>query len=231
MKKYGFFVTGTDTSAGKTVVTAAFIDHLQQSGRRVVGLKPIASGFTRHNGMLQNEDVQALQAVNNTKIGPSLINRYAFEPAIAPHIAAEREGVSIDFDLISADVDKAFGHADTVIVEGVGGWLVPLCNEYGSAKGIHTLAERLQLPVILVVGMRLGCLNHALLSANAIAAAHVTFAGWVANFCDPDFAYARENVATLEQLMPVPKLFEVPYRESSDSKVNITKINPDWTAG
>lgn len=229
--KYGkpvFFVTGTDTDCGKTYVSAALIRHLQHGHRRVAGLKPIASGFELVDGRLQNTDVEALTLASNVALAPELINRYSYQPAIAPHIAARQVGDTICAELIELDVATAVEQVDALVVEGVGGWLVPL-SECGSLS-IEVLAQRLKLPVILVIGMKLGCLSHALLTARAIMQAGVPFAGWVANHIDPEFNFLSENIATLENQMPVPKLFELPYHHNSDKYAEVEACSDHWLA-
>jgi len=224
--KPAFFITGTDTDCGKTYVSAALIRHLQQKYASVAGLKPIASGFEPVDGRMQNADVEALTLASNAALAPELINRYSYHPAIAPHIAAGQLGDIICTDLIELDVARALEQVDALVVEGVGGWLVPL-SESGSVN-IEILAQRLELPVVLVVGMRLGCLSHALLTARAIIQSGVPFAGWVANHVDPEFDFLRDNIATLENQMPVPKLFEVPYRCNSDKYAEVEACTEHW---
>jgi len=221
----GYFITGTDTGVGKTVVSTALISHLVERGYKVAGLKPIASGFEQHNGQLQNEDVQAVMAQSNVNLPRKRVNRYGFEPAIAPHIAAAESSQNIHFSKIQTDVDEAARVSDLVIVEGVGGWLVPLHGFDQKYQDIQGLALTLQLPVILVVGMRLGCLNHALMTAAMIAASGVPFAGWVANSVESEFPYFAENLATLEQQMPVPKLFDLAHTPISEAVGNLLHVH------
>lgn len=224
--KPAFFITGTDTDCGKTYVSAALIRHLQGKYPRVAGLKPIASGFESVDGRMQNADVEALNLASSAALAPELINRYSYHPAIAPHIAASQVGDLIRTELIGLDVASALEQVDALVVEGVGGWLVPL-SESGS-ESIEILAQSLGLPVVLVVGMRLGCLNHALLTARAIIQSGVPFAGWVANHIDPGFAFLRDNIATLEKQMPVPKLFEVPYHLNSGKYAEVEACTEHW---
>lgn len=221
MSKQAYFITGTDTSAGKTVVTAALIKYLQKGGLRVAGLKPIASGFDWLDGQLKNDDVESIKAASNVVLGDELINRYSYRQGIAPHIAAQQHGEQIHLDKIVDDAQHAFKSLDALVVEGVGGWLVPLHGAGQSYQNIQDLALQLQFPVILVVGMRLGCINHALLTAQAISMSGVLFSGWVANFCDPNFECQKENLAILDERMPVPRLFDMPYLGSSQDSVEI----------
>jgi len=216
------FITGTDTDAGKTVVSAAIIKAVASQGVRAVGLKPIASGFEMIDGQLRNADVDALTGASNVSLPERIINRYAFQPAIAPHIAAAQEGEVLDFDAIQQDMAFAKERADFVLVEGVGGWHVPLSDPSLDSndlpvKDIESLAQHLELPIVLVVGLRLGCINHAVLTARAITNSGLPLLGWVANHVDPHFDRVAENLTTLEALLPAPKLFELPYLENNES--------------
>lgn len=205
----GLFVTGTDTGIGKTRVALALLAALQARGLTAVGMKPVASGCARGAAGLRNDDALALMARGSLVLDYAAVNRYAFEPAIAPHIAAAQVGVRIDLEAIAADYAALAGRADAVVVEGVGGWLVPL-NE---RESVADLAARLGLPVVLVVGMRLGCINHALLSAAAIRTRGLKFAGWVANCVDPAMAELEANIATLRGWMGVPLVGVMGYGE------------------
>ena len=208
----GVFITGTDTDAGKTVVSAALVRALVNKGLLVAGLKPIASGFELIDGSWCNEDVEALTQASNVALPAQRVNRYAFKPAIAPHIAAAQEGVSLELDLIKQDLDYAAGKADFVLVEGAGGWHVPLSSSgQQPVQDMQSLAKCMNLPVIMVVGMRLGCINHAVLTANAILQSGLPLLGWVANQVDPSFEYLKENISTLDSLLAVPRLFDVPF--------------------
>ena len=145
------------------------------------------------------------------------VNRYAFKPAIAPHIAAAQEGVSLELDLIKQDLDYAAGKADFVLVEGAGGWHVPLSSpEQQPVQDMQSLAKCMNLPVIMVVGMRLGCISHAVLTANAIIQSGLPLLGWVADQVDPSFEYLTENISTLDNLLSVPRLFDVPFCSDVD---------------
>ncbi len=199
-----YFLTGTDTEVGKTFVTCALLHRARLDGLRAAGLKPVAAG-TDAAGV--NEDVAAILAAANVALPPEVVNPYCFADPIAPHIAAAKAGVVIDFARIGAALAEARAQADLVIVEGAGGFRIPLGVDRDSAD----LAVDLGLPVILVVGMRLGCLNHALLSAEAIAARGLRLAGWVANRIDPAMSRFAENLATLQALLPAPLLGVVPH--------------------
>ena len=208
---HGFFVTGTDTGVGKTVIACALLHFYAQAGLRAVGMKPVAAGAERVEGMLRNEDVVALNAAANVAAPPDLVNPYCFAEPVAPHIAAAKAAVSIDIDRIVLAYRSLSALADRVIVEGAGGFRVPL-----SRRGdMGQLAASLGLPVIMVVGMRLGCLNHALLTAEAVRAAGLRLHAWVANHAAPQpMAYAEENVAALEERLDAPLLARVAHDDA-----------------
>jgi dethiobiotin synthetase len=207
-----YFVTGTDTSVGKTLISCALLHGFAAQGRRVVGMKPVAAGC---NDEGQNDDVVQLRAAGNVQLGYAQINPYCLVPAVAPHLAAQVAGVSIGFALISKAFAELSAQADVVIVEGAGGLLVPLNGAQDSAD----LMRELGLPVILVVGIRLGCLNHALLTVEAIAARGLMLAGWVANVLDADMAMLDENVAALRERIGAPLLGVVPYQPRPDGRM------------
>jgi len=209
-----WFVTGTDTGCGKTVVSVALARRLVAEGRRVACLKPVASGCERTAEGLRNEDALALMASANAGQGYDEVNPFAYEPAVAPHLAARAAGRPVDFDAIAALADRCT--ADELVVEGAGGWLVPLEDRAGG-RTMADLAARLDAGVILVVGMRLGCLNHALLSARQALAGGARLVGWVANRVDPAMDLAAENLDTLDRWMPVPRLARMPWNPSDDS--------------
>ncbi|NHC05344.1 dethiobiotin synthase [Azonexus fungiphilus] len=204
---YACFLTGTDTEVGKTHIACALLHRARSAGHVAVGLKPVAAG-TDATGA--NDDVVRIRAASSRQLPDAVVNPYCFAPAIAPHIAAADAGVVIDFARIAATVDTARTAADFVVVEGAGGFCVP----FGIDRNAADLARQLALPVVLVVGMRLGCINHALLSAEAIAARGLPLAGWVANRLAPGMQRFAENLATLEQLLPAPCLGVVPWGTS-----------------
>ncbi|HET7306788.1 MAG TPA: dethiobiotin synthase [Gammaproteobacteria bacterium] len=208
----GYFVTGTDTEIGKTVVSVALIRALNRRGARTVGMKPVASGCIETGEGLRNEDAQALMRAAAVECVYEDINPYAFVPPIAPHIAAEEAGVVIDFERILESYAKLAAAGDCVVVEGVGGWTVPL----NANQSVADLAVALDLPVVLAVGMRLGCLNHALLTAESIQAAGARCVGWVANELDGSMARLEENIRTLQAMMPFPMIARVPVLGSPD---------------
>ena len=195
----GLFVTGTDTGVGKTRVAVALIHALRAQGLRVAAMKPVSAG---HAPGELNEDVLALLQAANVAADIRDVNPYAFEPAIAPHIAAQQAGVRIDLDVIVAAYARLAAASDVVVVEGAGGWRVPL-NEH---EDMADLAQRLGLPVVLVVGLRLGCLSHALLTAESIGRRQQPWAGWVGNAIDPDMGCQAKNVAALRARLPGPCL-------------------------
>ncbi len=207
MKPKGFFITGTDTGVGKTVVAVALTRALVARGLRVAVMKPIASGSEPTAEGLRNCDATALMAAANVAAPYEVVNPYCFRPPISPHIAARESGVTIDLALIRRRYESLAGASDCVLVEGAGGWLAPL----GEAIAMADLALALALPAILVVGLRLGCLSHALLTRESIMARGVPWAGWVANAVDALFERAEENLATLTARLAAPPLARVPH--------------------
>lgn len=200
-------MTGTDTGVGKTLIACGLLRAFAASGYRAVGMKPVAAGAEPRGEHVVYSDVEALCAAGNVTAPREVMNPYAFQRPIAPHIAAAEEGVLIDLGHIERSFRALAGCADAVVVEGVGGFRVPL----GPAADTAQLARRLGLPVVLVVGIRLGCLNHALLTADSIAAHGLLLAGWVANHVDPHMSAADENVAALEACLPARLLARVPH--------------------
>ena len=199
----GFFVTGTDTGIGKTTVSCALLRAFAAQGKKVIGMKPIVAGSENGQWM----DVEQLFAASNVNVTRQQINPYAFDPPISPHLAAQQSGVEIDLLVIHYAYQQLSAKADLVIVEGAGGFLVPVNERQNGSDLVKTL----NLPVILVVGMRLGCLNHALLTAQAIQAAGLTLAGWVANCIDPQMSVVAENIAALEQRLDCQLLGTLPF--------------------
>jgi dethiobiotin synthetase len=219
----GIFVTGTDTGVGKTLVAVGLLRRWVADGLRAVGMKPVATGIPP--GATANADVLALLAAGNVDAPLSDVNPYSFAAAIAPHLAGVKMGEAIDVDRIAAAYARLAQRADAVVVEGAGGVLVPL----GARIDMLDLPARLRLPVLLVVGMRLGCINHALLSAQAIAARGLRLAGWIANRIDPAMEGVEANVATLRDLLVAPLVADVPWcrddgkraRAAQDALVNV----------
>lgn len=219
--KQAFFVTGTDTGVGKTQISCALLQAFAAQGYQVAGMKPVAAGCRRAGGVLLSEDVELLRTASNVRLPQQQINPYAFEPPLAPHIAANLAGVEIALPEIVAAFQELRSQVDVVIVEGVGGFCVPLNAREDTAD----MAVALGLPVILVVGMRLGCLNHALLTAEAIAQRGLKLAGWVANQIDPDMAAAAENLATLQRYLPAPCLGVVEYQGNPDISAMASRLD------
>lgn len=220
MNSSAFFVAGTDTGVGKTFITCALLHATRQRGWRAVGMKPIAAGVEADG---RNEDVAQLLAASSIQPPVALVNPYLYDPPIAPHIAAQEAGRPIAI----ARIQQAFAQlqtlAEVVWVEGVGGFRVPLDDAHDAAD----LAVALALPVVLVVGMRLGCLNHALLTAEAIERRGLTLAGWVANQIDPAMARFAANLATLQSRLKAPLLGVTPYGldpEAAASALDLSRL-------
>lgn len=218
----GFFITGTDTDVGKSWVTAGLMVKLQQQGRRVVGMKPVASGCSDTPEGLRNADALLLQRLGSVLLDYDTINPYRFLPAIAPHLAAAQAGQRIKVGKIVEQFIRLKRQADCVVVEGVGGWQVPL-NE---SETVADLAVALQLPVILVVGLRLGCINHALLTAESIRASGCTLGGWVANSVDPQMALPQDVVEAIAQRIDTPLLGVVPHLVRLDAEAIARHLAP-----
>ena len=204
----GYFVTGTDTGVGKTLVSAALLHAHARQGLHVAGMKPIAAGCEWHNGVAYWEDVAQLEAASNIAVPLRLRNPYRFDAAVAPHIAAAQAGQKIEINTICQAYAALQSGADVVIVEGAGGFLVPL----NASETLADLAQALGLPVILVVGIRLGCINHALLTVQAVAKMNLPLAGWVANRLDPDMLSVPETLESLQQRIAAPLLGIIPYQ-------------------
>jgi dethiobiotin synthetase len=196
----GVYVTGTDTGIGKTVAACALLHALRARGLRALGMKPVASGCERVDGAWRNADALALQAASDPQPGYADCNPYALRAPLAPELAARADGVTVQLAPIAQAHARLAAQADVVVVEGVGGWAAPLSPSLLQAD----LVRALELPVVLVVGLRLGCLNHAYLSARAIAADGCRLAGWIANRMDPDMAAVEDNLALLQERLPAP---------------------------
>jgi dethiobiotin synthetase len=211
----GVFVTGTDTGIGKTRVSVGLLHALNKAGLKSVGMKPVASGARMTPEGLRNDDALTLQAAASLKRPYELVNPYCLAPAIAPHLAAREAGVAIELAVLRGTFEKLRQGADATVVEGVGGWQVPLAE----SLELPDMVRELELPVLLVVGLRLGCLNHALLTARAIRADGLELLGWVANGIDPGFERPEANVATLESALDAPLLGRLPYAPGADAEV------------
>ncbi len=214
----GLFITGTDTGIGKTYVSTLLINYFIARGERVIGMKPIASGAQSINGRLHNDDAVTLMQASNVSADYELVNPYCFAAAIAPHIAAQQTQTTISLDRIAQCYTALQAQSDRVIVEGVGGWQVPI----NAQQSVGDIALQLQLPVIMVVGIKLGCLNHALLTAQVIQAQGGHLFGWIANQIDPDMAAFAENISSLETRLNMPLLARIPFAKSASSESFIT---------
>ena len=220
----GVFVTGTDTDCGKTAISLGLMAAWQARGHRVLGMKPVATGCDPSPAGLRNGDALRLQAQGSTAAPYDLVNPYAFEPPIAPHIAAGQAGVEIESGPIAEAYRALAAASDRVVVEGVGGWRVPL----STSLSVSDLPQVLDLPVILVVGLKLGCLNHALLTAESIRTRGCTLAGWVGNGIDPEMQSRDENLASLAALIQAPCLGVVPWlsQPAPDTLAKLLRLEP-----
>ena len=218
---HGYFITATDTDAGKTWVTLGLMAGLRKRGAVVTGMKPVASGCDVTENGLRNKDACLLMEQADVCHDYALVNPYAFIPPVAPHIAARQAGVRIRMERIRSAFQRLRSSSDCTLVEGIGGWRVPL-NE---SETLVDLVRALALPVILIVGMRLGCINHALLSVEAILADDVELRGWVANRIDPGYEHAEDTISTLIHKIPAPLLGQVPYLEKLDADAMAAHLN------
>lgn len=208
-----FFLTGTDTEVGKTFAACALLHAARARGLSALAMKPVAAGVDEAG---RNEDVERLSDASSVEAEHALVNPYCFDAPVAPHLAAADADRTIDADVIVAAYRQLAPRATFMLVEGVGGFRVPLGDGFDSAD----LATRLGLPVILVVGLRLGCLNHALLTAEAIAARGLDLAGWIANRIDPAMAKCQENVDALRTRLTAPLLGMLPWQPEHDARVS-----------
>ncbi len=209
---FALYVTGTDTGIGKTLASSALLHALRAHGLRAAGMKPVASGCERIDGEWRNADALALQAAGEPGIAYADINPYALEHPLAPELAARDAGIEVTLRPILDAYTRLADRADALIVEGVGGWAAPLSSSLMQAD----LVRALQLPVVLVVGLRLGCLNHAWLSARAIAADGAHLAGWIASHVDPDMARVEDNIEMLRARLPAPCWGVLPHAPDAD---------------
>ncbi len=218
MKK-AYFITGTDTGIGKTWATVALMRYFKQQGHAVIGMKPVAAGCERVQGQLKNEDALLLQQNASVQLEYDEINPYAFEMPVSPHLASQ--GEQVEFDCILQSFTKLKDKADVLLVEGAGGWFAPLNND----SDIADLAKALKIPVIMVVGIRLGCINHARLSFVAMQASGVSCAGWIAMCLDQNMAMRDENIETIKKQTSAPLLGVLPYTPEMDFNSLSSKIN------
>ena len=229
----GYFITGTDTEVGKTWISLGIIEALKRQGKNVGVMKPVSAGCEHTDKGLRNEDALLLQKNSNIKLDYKTINPFAFEPPIAPHIAAANENIRIDVESLHQHFQTIQQQSDCVVVEGAGGWLVPL-NDF---QTLADLAKRINLPVILVVNMRLGCLNHALLSVESIRNSGLPLAGWIANQVNLEMNCLKENIETLRHMIDAPMLGQIPFLDALNAKTIAEKLSlptehislrPDW---
>jgi dethiobiotin synthetase len=206
----GYFITGTDTNVGKTWATIALMRYFKIRGKTVVGMKPVASGCAMQDGQMKNEDALLIQENASVQIDYDLINPYAYEPPVSPHIAGNNHPVELDQLIARFELLKTL--ADIVVVEGAGGWYTPLNEREANSD----LAMALALPVIMVVAIRLGCINHARLTYQAIAQSGVRCVGWIAVCTDPELLGKDENILTIKAAVDAPLLGVLPYREVAD---------------
>jgi dethiobiotin synthetase len=215
-----YFITGTDTAVGKTLVAAALLRLANQQGLSTLGLKPVAAGCELIDGVWMNDDARELMLASSIEPDYQTVNPLALKKAMAPHIAAELENIEIDCDALIEHNKSLLNKADFTVIEGAGGWQVPLNDSTTMAD----LAVGIGCPVILIVGMRLGCINHALLTAAAITQSGLTLAGWVANTVDTGMAVATENVAALSRRIEAPLLGYLPWLENTGSVESHLKL-------
>ena len=218
------FVTGTDTGVGKTLVSAALLHELARHHGRVVGMKPVAAGLVQQGDAWVSEDVLALRAASTVAVPPEWDSPVALSDPVSPHLAARREGRRITVAELLVAHRALLNLADVVLVEGAGGWRVPLNDD----QTLADLAIALAAPVVLVVGLRLGCLNHALLTAEAIRADGLHLAGWVANSVDPHMVCREENIASLRQRLHAPLLGVVPWLTEPDARGIALELPEAW---
>lgn len=221
---WSLFVTGTDTGVGKTLVSAALLHMLARHHRRVVGMKPVAAGLVLRAGTWVSDDAEALRAASTVNVPPQLDNPVALPEPLSPHVAARRAGRHVGVAELLAAYRALVRLADVVVVEGAGGWRVPLNDDEDLAE----FARAIGAPVVLVVGLRLGCLNHARLTAEAIRADGLRLGGWVANAIDPAMACVAENVATLQARLPAPLLGVLPWRAVPDARRVELELPEAW---
>ncbi len=221
MTHHGIYVTGTDTGAGKTLASCALLHALRARGLRAVGMKPLASGCQSTPQGLRNDDALALQAASDPQPRYEDLNPVALPQPLAPEIAAREAGVEVTMTPMLAAYERLAARADVLVVEGVGGWMAPLSTTLDQVD----LVRALDLPVVLVVGMRLGCINHARLSAAAIAADGCQLVGWIASEVDPDMARRDENFALLSQRLPSPCLGRLPWTGHPDPASQASRLD------
>lgn len=220
----GIFVAGTDTGVGKTLAAAALLQALRQRHARAVGMKPVAAGAIRVGDQWANEDALALRAASSIAVPAELDNPVLLPDPMSPHLAARRAGVRVSIEHILRCYRELAERADAVVVEGAGGFLVPLSETESGAD----LAQALALPVVLVVGLRLGCLSHAMLSAEAIRARGLPLAGWICNRVDASMLAQDDNIAYLRSHLDAPLLADISHSAAPDPRAVTIQLPPDW---
>jgi dethiobiotin synthetase len=218
-----YFITGTDTGIGKTVIAASLLRIAGDHGLSTLGLKPVSAGCELTDGQWMNDDAQELMRLSSISPDYSTVNPLALHEAMAPHIAAERAGIKINAADLVGHCKASLSRADFVVIEGAGGWQVPLNDSETMAE----LAAGIGCPVVMVVGMRLGCINHALLTAMAIRQQGLRLAGWVANHTDPDMVVADENVRALARRIAAPLLGRIPFLANASAQTAASHFEPD----
>jgi dethiobiotin synthetase len=209
---HSFFITGTDTGVGKTFVATTLLQLAQARGLTTLGLKPVSAGCEARAGQLVNQDAWELLEASTTQPAYEAVNPVALREAMAPHIAAAREGRVLQAKPLAEHCKKLLVTADFTVIEGAGGWQVPL----NDSETMADLAAAISCPVLLVVGIRLGCINHALLSADAIQSAGLSLAGWIANHTDTNMAVPDDNIAALEERLPAPRIGTLPWNPAGN---------------
>ena len=217
-----FFVTGTDTGIGKTFVTCILMQFIKFHHKKVIGMKPIAAGIDIKNGVTSNEDVNLLKYESTLQLELGEVNTYSFDEPMAPHIAAQKHNIEIDFKKIKMHAETLKNRADYLLIEGAGGYLVPL----GESTSIADLVEELNIPIIIVIGVKLGCINHSLLTIEAILKRGQKIFGWVANILDNNMLEVNANISSLKQRIKQPLIGIIPY--SPDQKPENLKNYITW---
>lgn len=215
-----YFITGTDTGVGKTWATLTLMKAMQNKGKVVAGMKPVASGCKKTSVGLRSDDAARILKQSNQSLDYKTINPYAFEQAIAPHIAAKLAGVVIDIDKIAGEFSILKNNSDSVVVEGIGGWNVPL----GADIMLADIVKSLDLKVVLVVGLRLGCINHALSTARAVEADGARLHGWIMNQLEPDYVCLQETMRTLQARISAPLLGSLSFMERFDVEITASQL-------
>tara|TARA_R110002072_G_scaffold21902_6_gene77221 strand:+ start:13840 stop:14529 length:690 start_codon:yes stop_codon:yes gene_type:complete len=223
----GIFVTGTDTGVGKTWFTLALMEALKQQGSKTSGMKPVASGGSYIAGKLVNEDARSILYHCSDPASYEHVNPFVFEQPVAPSFAAKQADETVKLDRIVASYKQLASVCDNIVVEGIGGWRVPLSDRIGTVD----LVRELELPVVLVVGLRLGCINHALLTAEAIKADGVRLCGWVSNQLEKDYLQKEDTVNLLSEELNCPNIANLDYMLVPDPAKTRVKIDPSFIVG